>query len=388
MKPFSSAPLKIGTPHSNESATVIFVINVDWFFVSHFQHLARRVVADGHTAILASHLGPKSKHLKECGIKLFHLPLTRHGVQPAGLAQSVKLLEDLIKEAANPIVHAFGLTGVLVATLATRRLTKIRRVYTITGRGYTAAAQTVAMRSLNALIALFNRLVADDKNVRWIVENTSDIRATGLRKANKEGRVAVVGGAGVDLDKFTLWPLPSRPPLRIGFVSRLIWSKGLDIAVRAVELARSRGCDVTLTVAGSPDPSNPRAYTDEELEQFASTAGVDFVGYIDDVQEFWRSHHIIFLPSRGGEGLPKCLLEAASCGRAALVSDVPGCADFGVATGGWVINVDNIEAATDVIEEVASSTDLDQRGALARAVVEQDYSEEKVWNAVSNSYFT
>jgi len=37
------------------------------------------------------------------------------------------------------------------------------------------------------------------------------------------------------------------------------------------------------------------------------------------------AHHVACLPSRGGEGLPRSLLEAAAAGRACLTTDVPGC---------------------------------------------------------------
>ncbi len=47
-----------------------------------------------------------------------------------------------------------------------------------------------------------------------------------------------------------------------------------------------------------------------------------------DIVNVWRTHHAALFPSRGGEGLPRALLEAASCGRAAIASDVAGCADF------------------------------------------------------------
>jgi glycosyltransferase involved in cell wall biosynthesis len=39
----------------------------------------------------------------------------------------------------------------------------------------------------------------------------------------------------------------------------------------------------------------------------------------------WRDHHVCCLPSRGGEGLPRTLLEGAACGRAIVTTDVPGC---------------------------------------------------------------
>ena len=37
--------------------------------------------------------------------------------------------------------------------------------------------------------------------------------------------------------------------------------------------------------------------------------------------------HIVALPSRGGEGLPKTLVDAAAAGRPSVTTSVPGCVD-------------------------------------------------------------
>jgi len=366
---------------------VVFLISVDWFFMSHFQHLARRVISDGGAAILASQLGHASARLAKDGVTLVDLPFRRGGLQSRGLAASVRTVEQLISELGEPVLHAFGNFGVLVGALATRRFPNIRRVYTITGRGYMAVAKSLPIRAFSYSTCLFNRVVADTPNTRWIVENTDDIFQSGLSRAQRQDRVAIVGGAGVDPNFFVQTKLPPRPPLRIGFVSRLIWSKGLDIAVRAVELARSRGIDVTLTVAGAADIGNPRAFSAAQLASFASIPGVQFVGRIDNVRKFWCDHHVAFLPSRGGEGLPRSLLEAASCGRPVLVSNTPGCEDFSVATNGWVFPVEDAQAASACIAQIAACDDLEMRGTFARSVVKQHYSEAKVWEIVEKQYF-
>lgn len=374
-------------PPRGDNSTVIFAINVDWFFISHFQYLARCVLASGHEAVLATHIGPKSQKLEGSGIHLVHLPFARNGLRPGGVVRSIRKLRDLITSSPRPILHAFGNMGIIVGTLATMRLRGLRLVYTITGRGYAAAAQTFSMRAMNHFSALFNRLVADGKEVRWIVENTNDIASSGLSRAFREGRVTIVGGAGVDPAYYAYSTLPARPPLRIGFVSRLIWSKGLDIAVRAIEAARAHGCDVTLTVAGRRDLDNPRAYTEHELAGFSEVPGIEFIGHVDEVPDFWAMHHLLILPSRGGEGLPRCLLEAASCGRPVLVSRVPGCAEFASATRGWTVTSSDSGAFADAIIDIVSCPDLDARGAFARSVVQNGYSEDDVWEKVRACYF-
>jgi glycosyltransferase involved in cell wall biosynthesis len=114
------------------------------------------------------------------------------------------------------------------------------------------------------------------------------------------------------------------PPLRVAVVSRMLWSKGIDVAVEAVRLARAQGAPVELALYGAPDPSNRRAIAEATLRDW-SRDGVAWHGPTTDVAAVWADHHVACLPSRGGEGLPRTLLEAASCGRALVASDVPGC---------------------------------------------------------------
>ncbi len=61
------------------------------------------------------------------------------------------------------------------------------------------------------------------------------------------------------------------------------------------------------------------------LETWSREPGISWRGRTIDAAAVWRAHHVCCLPSRGGEGLPRTLLEGASCGRAILTCDVPGC---------------------------------------------------------------
>ena len=68
----------------------------------------------------------------------------------------------------------------------------------------------------------------------------------------------------------------------------------------------------------------------DTLTRLAAGLGVQrasFDGHIEDIEAMWRSHHALVLPSRA-EGLPLSVLEAMSCGRPAIVTDVGGNAEL------------------------------------------------------------
>jgi len=349
---------------------VLCLVNEAWFFRSHFLPWARMASADGlDVAVLASPGSTPSEPAGE-GISFVPSLATRGGLMPRGLWAAAGQVRDLVAGRRPVIVHAFGIHGMAIAALA--RLRGVRRplVVSVTGLGF-LATRGRATQLAGRTVAHLLRLILDRPATRWLTENGSDGGMIGLGKAFASGRARVLAGAGVELAAFELAATPRVPPLRLILVARMVRSKGVDLAVAAVAQARRGGLDVTLTLVGDSDPANPASHDEAELQAFAATEGVRVLGRRTDIPDLLADHHLFILPSRGGEGLPKALLEAAAAGRAAIVTDVPGCRDF-VRDGetGFVVRANSVEALVEAMRR-AAATDLDAMGRSARAEVVQ-----------------
>ncbi len=160
----------------------------------------------------------------------------------------------------------------------------------------------------------------------------------------------------------------------------MVRSKGVDVAVEALRLARAAGAPIELSLYGDPDPENPRAITAEVLRGWSAEPGVAWHGHASDIAAVWREHHVVCVPSRGGEGLPRSLLEGAAAGRAVVTTLTPGCATFtrdGIE--GFVVPPDDADALADVFVTLAHDPALVARFAqAARDRVVADFTTEQV----------
>jgi glycosyltransferase involved in cell wall biosynthesis len=108
---------------------------------------------------------------------------------------------------------------------------------------------------------------------------------------------------------------------------------------------------------------------------------------VSDIAGVWARAHIAVLPSRR-EGLPKCLLEAAACGRPMVATDVPGCREVAIhGQTGLLVPVDDPLALAEAIGKLAGSADMRaQFGRHARELVEQRYSADVIGTAAVALY--
>src|SRR6185437_17169731 len=85
---------------------------------------------------------------------------------------------------------------------------------------------------------------------------------------------------------------------------------------------------------------------------------------------------IAILPSRGGEGIPLSLLEAAACGRPLIATDVAGCREIArLDVNALLVPPDEPGALADAIETLIQDRAMRQRfGQASRQIAVKEYS--------------
>jgi glycosyltransferase involved in cell wall biosynthesis len=131
---------------------------------------------------------------------------------------------------------------------------------------------------------------------------------------------------GVDGARYRPDPAVARTPApTFVYVGRLKRYKGVDLAVRALAVARRTRPDLRLAIAGGGDH---RAALERLTDALGQREAVSFLGFVSEAQKLalFRSAWANLFPSPK-EGWGITVIEAAACGTPSLASDSPGLRD-------------------------------------------------------------
>jgi glycosyltransferase involved in cell wall biosynthesis len=167
---------------------------------------------------------------------------------------------------------------------------------------------------------------------RVIVQNTDNLETlVSFNIANRKN-LRLIKGAGVDTCQFS--PIEKSDPIPLVVLpARLLFSKGVCDFVAAASNLKAKGLRARFALVGDRDPRNPECIPQSLVDKWAQEGVVEIWGRCEDMHLVMKQASIVCLPSYS-EGLPKALLEAASCALPIVAYDIPGCREF-------VINNDN-----------------------------------------------
>ena len=162
-------------------------------------------------------------------------------------------------------------------------------------------------------------------------------------------------------------------PLRLLYIGRLASDKGLSELLEALTLARARGVEALLVVAGA----GPQKAALRKLAAALALAHIHFVGPVRGATKMslLGRADVFVLPSYT-EGLPYALLESMAAGVPAIatrVGAIPDLVDDGVS--GVLIEPRSVAALADAICRLAGDrAALGRMGAAARSTITARYS--------------
>jgi glycosyltransferase involved in cell wall biosynthesis len=316
-----------------------------------------------------------SQKLKSFGAHVHEIRLGRNRSNPlSDFGYLLELLKLMRKIKCN-LVIGYTIKPNIWGSIAAR-MWGIRSVSMVTGLGFSFSPQQNFKARTVQVLARFLYAFATRANHRVIFQNPDDIRdflAAGC--LSDPGKAVMVNGSGVDLDHYSVTPLPNNPVFLM--IARFLGAKGLrEYAAAALQILEARN-DCRFILVGFPDEGVDGIPQIEIDTWFQS--GLEFGGQLADVRPAISEASVYVLPSYR-EGTPRTVLEAMAMARAIITTDAPGCRETVIdGLNGFLVPVGNVSELADAMVKLAEDAGLRQRmGSESRRIASLKYDVDKV----------
>jgi len=358
--------------------TIIYFVSEDWYFCSHRLPIARKALAEGFKVVVVTKVNKHRDVIESEGFELAPIEIKRGGVNLFSEFKTISQLYSYYKQYTPNVVHHVAIKPVIYGTLVAKLIGSIKIVNAMAGLGFVFISNKKKVRLLRFFVHQLFCFLFRSKNSQLILQNKDDLNYFLKNKLVKKDQVTIIRGSGVDINKF----IPVKEHVDIPIVmlaSRMLWDKGVGEFVDAIRILKQKGLKARFVLVGTNDSENPASIAKGQLEKWNASGVVEWWGGKNDMQNVLSEASVVVLPSYR-EGLPKILLEAASCGRPVIATDVPGCREI-VRNGenGILVPPYEVESIADAIKDLVDNPEKRKSmGRNGRKLVESEFSEEIV----------
>lgn len=366
---------------------IFYVVNSDWFFLSHRQSLALEALQKGYEVFLLSKDTGRRQEIESLGIKFIDVEFERSGKNPFKDLLLIRRLYRIYREYEPSIIHHVTMKPSLYGTIAANMLGYNPVVINaVTGLGYVF---TDKRRSLTKSIIHFLMNLAYKKSkAKFIFQNPDDRGLYERMGFLKAGNNRIIKGAGVDTLVYHYTEPVPKDKVCIIFPARMLWDKGLMEFVEASHLLKDKYFGKVLFVLiGGIDKQNPAAIAEDELRKLLVEGYIEWKGHVVNMMTEYQYADIVCLPSYR-EGLPKSLVEAMAIGRAIVTTDTVGCREC-VSDGenGYIVPMKDAGRLASAMESLIENSALRVKmGKRSREMMEMEMSLKTVINETFDFY--
>ena len=357
---------------------ILFISNVDWFFISHRLPIATEAIKKGYEVHLATRFTDKKSFLIKKGFVIHSIELDRTQKNLINFSRTLAQIFKIVYKVNPNIIHAITIKPVIIAGFASK-VFNIPFVASISGLGYVFVSKGIKSTLTKFVVTLLYKLALSGQKIKVIFQNVDDEKIISRICNLKLNQKILIHGSGVDLDVYKPKNKKSKDKI-ILFASRLLKSKGILEFVKSAELLKLK--NIKFLIAGKLDHENPDCIEFEQINDWVSRGIVDYVGYNENIINLINNANIVVLPSYYGEGLPKILIEASACGVPIITTNHPGCRDAIInEVTGLLVPVKDYRALSSAILRLIKSPQLSKKmGESGRKLALEKYDIKKVVN--------
>jgi len=337
---------------------IVFVVNVDWFFLSHRLNLALSALSKGYKVTLVSKDTNRRNEIESLGIDFVNLDFGRSSLNPFKEVQLILELRKIYRRLRPDIIHHVTIKPNLYGNLAAR-LSGFQPVCVnaISGLGYNFidGRRSVLQKVLIGMMKFAYRYA----KTNFIFQNPDDLEFYNQLGLIHPSNHIIIKGAGVDEKAFPyLIPIP-KDNIEIVLPARMLFDKGINEFVQAAKILEDEfSGKARFLLVGDVDNGNPASAQISDLRKMEIPGYIEWVGFRKDMLNVYMNADIVCLPSYR-EGMPKSLIEAMSIGRPIVTCNVPGCrecVDDGI--NGFLVPVRDAAQLAQSLRKLMLSEDM------------------------------
>lgn len=307
------------------SKKIIFLVNIDSFFISHRLNIADQLVKNGYEVHIATEFTKFKNFLKKRGFITHDISFNRNSLNILKALRPFFQIFFLLSKIKPNILHLISLKPSIFGGLISFISPVNSIVISITGLGSMFLNKKFLGRVRKNILNLLLQIIFLQKKLKVILQNKSDLKYLVKKTKLKKRKVMIIKGSGVDLKKFKYSKLPKKD-LSIVMISRIIADKGIYEYIESIKYLRNINFKAKFYLVGDIDFANPSAIHKSEINIWSKKKIIHHIPYKADIFKIIKRSSIVVLPSYR-EGFPKILMEAAAVGRPVITTNVPGCKD-------------------------------------------------------------
>lgn len=202
------------------------------------------------------------------------------------------------------------------------------------------------------------------------------------RLISKDRIIWLEGGEGVNHQAYPFYDNTSCN-VSFVFIARLIPEKGYRIFTKAACIVKNKhNKNVHFLVIGDFDEDYPNSITREEVDRDVANGYIEYLGTFSNMLEVYsRPGTVITIPSYYSEGLNRSLMEACSCGKPIITTNIYGCRETVIdGVNGYLVEPQDVNSLVDAITRYLELNDeqRQQMSLESRKLAESRFDISKV----------